>query len=211
VARSQGVPADGQHRPAAGQSDAWREIKFLVFDAPGHGGGFEARVQHYHPVHRPREAEFARAHPHEPCRGVDHLRGELKRVEALGGEGLMLRRPGSRTRSGARTACSRSRASSTRRRGWSGIRRGPGATSGRLGGAAGRAAKRHAFAVGSGLSDAERGDPPPVGSIITFRYQELSDGGVPRFPTYVGVRHDVVWKPGRSAAQVAPRPARRGK
>jgi DNA ligase-1 len=31
-------------------------------------------------------------------------------------------------------------------------------------------------------------DPPPVGSTITFRYQELTDGGVPRFPSFVGVR-----------------------
>jgi DNA ligase-1 len=29
-----------------------------------------------------------------------------------------------------------------------------------------------------------------VGTTITFRYQELSDGGVPRFPSYVGVRSD---------------------
>src|SRR5262249_54967074 len=46
------------------------------------------------------------------------------------------------------------------------------------------------FSVGTGLSDAEREDPPPVGSIITFRYQELSEGGVPRFPPYLGVRFD---------------------
>jgi DNA ligase-1 len=44
------------------------------------------------------------------------------------------------------------------------------------------------FSVGTGFSDAERVAPPPVGSIITFRYQELSDGGVPRFPSYLGVR-----------------------
>jgi DNA ligase-1 len=46
------------------------------------------------------------------------------------------------------------------------------------------------FSVGTGFSDAERGAPPAVGSVITFRYQELSDGGVPRFPSYVGVRGD---------------------
>src|SRR5207248_9595597 len=44
------------------------------------------------------------------------------------------------------------------------------------------------FAVGSGFSDAERASPPPIGSSITFRYQELTDGGVPRFPTFAGVR-----------------------
>ena len=43
------------------------------------------------------------------------------------------------------------------------------------------------FSVGSGLSDAQRERPPAVGSLITFRYQELSDRGVPRFPTFVGL------------------------
>ncbi len=46
------------------------------------------------------------------------------------------------------------------------------------------------FAVGSGLSDAEHASPPPVGTVVTIRYQELSDVGVPRFPTYVGLRVD---------------------
>lgn len=46
------------------------------------------------------------------------------------------------------------------------------------------------FAVSSGFTDAERSDPPPIGSIITFRFQELTDTGVPRFPTFVRVRGD---------------------
>ena len=29
-----------------------------------------------------------------------------------------------------------------------------------------------------------------MGSVITFRYQELSDRGVPRFPSFVGIRQD---------------------
>src|SRR5439155_140546 len=47
------------------------------------------------------------------------------------------------------------------------------------------------FSVGTGFSDAQRGRPPAVGGLITFRYQELSEGGVPRFPSFLGVRHDV--------------------
>ena len=47
-----------------------------------------------------------------------------------------------------------------------------------------------AIAVGTGFSDKERAAPPPLGSTITFRYQELSEAGVPRFPSYVGVRVD---------------------
>jgi DNA ligase-1 len=51
------------------------------------------------------------------------------------------------------------------------------------------------FSVGTGLSDEERESPPVIGSVVTYRYQELSEDGVPRFPSYVGVRTDVAWPP----------------
>ena len=46
------------------------------------------------------------------------------------------------------------------------------------------------FSVGTGFTDAQRQDPPPVGSIVTYRYQEFTDRGVPRFPSFVRVRSD---------------------
>ena len=46
------------------------------------------------------------------------------------------------------------------------------------------------FSVGTGFTDAQRQNPPPVGSLITFRYQELTDRGVPRFPSFVRVRSE---------------------
>ncbi len=186
------------------QSDAWRDVKFLVFDAPGHGGPFEDRVRHYHEYiakHRPAHAQ---AHPHEPCRGVDHLRAELARVEALGGEGLMLRRPGSTYEVGRSHTLLKVKSFFDSEARVVGHQDGAGRHRGRLGALLVELQDGTRFAVGSGLSDAEREAPPPIGSIVTFRYQELSDGGVPRFPTFVGVRHDVAWRPGKAAA-----PARR--
>ncbi len=68
--------------------------------------------------------------------------------------------------------------------------KGAGRHKGRLGALLVELADGTQFSVGTGFSDAERGAPPPIGSVITFRYQELSDGGVPRFPSFVGVRRD---------------------
>ena len=48
------------------------------------------------------------------------------------------------------------------------------------------------FAIGTGFSDRERATPPPIGATVTFRYQELSEAGVPRFPSYIGVRLDEI-------------------
>ena len=42
------------------------------------------------------------------------------------------------------------------------------------------------FSVGSGLKDQDRVNPPIIGSIITFRFQEISTAGVPRFPIFFG-------------------------
>jgi DNA ligase-1 len=67
---------------------------------------------------------------------------------------------------------------------------GAGRHKGRLGALFVEMADGTRFAVGTGFSDAQRGNPPPVGSLITFRYQELSEAGVPRFPSYVGLRRD---------------------
>ena len=50
-------------------------------------------------LYRPAYAKFVE---HEKCRGKDHVTKELARIIALGGEGLMIRQPGSkyeRTRS----------------------------------------------------------------------------------------------------------------
>lgn len=44
--------------------------------------------------------------------------------------------------------------------------------------------------VGTGLSDAERSDPPPVGSKVTIEYDSLTKGGYPRFPVFKGIRFD---------------------
>jgi DNA ligase-1 len=43
------------------------------------------------------------------------------------------------------------------------------------------------FNAGTGLSDAERNNPPAIGQKVTFAYQELSTDGIPRFPVYKGL------------------------
>ena len=42
------------------------------------------------------------------------------------------------------------------------------------------------FNVGTGLNDKQRQKPPKIGSIIIYRFQELTRDGVPRFPSFVG-------------------------
>jgi DNA ligase-1 len=46
------------------------------------------------------------------------------------------------------------------------------------------------FRIGSGLTDPLRRRPPPIGTRVTYRYQQLTKNGLPRFPRYLRVRED---------------------
>lgn len=190
------------------KSDAWREIRYVVFDAPALEAAFEDRLRALEARVTAVAAEHVAAHPHERCRGVDHLREELARVEGLGGEGLMLRKPGSRYEVGRSSTLLKVK---TFRDAEARVRRhlpGAGKHAGRLGALECELEDGTVFSCGTGLSDEERRNPPPVGAIITFRYQELSADGVPRFPSYVGVRDDVRFTPrAPERARPAPTPA----
>lgn len=47
------------------------------------------------------------------------------------------------------------------------------------------------FKIGTGFTDTTRINPPKVGSIISYRFQELTPDGTPKFPAFVGERLDV--------------------
>ncbi|MFO0968606.1 MAG: DNA ligase [Gemmataceae bacterium] len=172
------------------KSDLWREVRFLVFDAPAAGGGFEERMAFITDCLAKARPEFAAQHVHELCRGIEHLRGELARVEDLGGEGLMLREPRSKYEAGRSSTLLKVKTFHDAEALVLGHEPGAGRHKGRLGALAVQLADGTKLRVGTGFSDAEREKPPGVGSTIVFRYQELSEAGVPRFPSYVGVRHD---------------------
>ena len=76
-------------------ADLWREVRYLVFDAPALAQPFEQRLASVKQVLAAGQPPYALALHHETCRSREHLQSALGRVEQLGGEGLMLRRPAS--------------------------------------------------------------------------------------------------------------------
>lgn len=181
------------------KNDLWNEVRFLVFDAPAAGGGFEERLAFLKDALAKGAAKFTRQHPHERCKSLEALRAELTRIESLGGEGLMLRQPGSKYVAGRSATLLKVKTFHDAEAVVVGHQAGAGRHKGRLGALLVRLPDGTDFAIGAGFSDRERENPPAVGATVTFRYQELSDAGVPRFPSWVGVRHDVVVKDAKSA------------
>jgi DNA ligase-1 len=170
--------------------EAWREILFAIFDAPAVDGPFEERMRVVQQAVLPERASHASIVDQAICAGLDHLRQRLAQVESLGGEGLMLRQPGSRYESGRSSTLLKVKTFHDAEARVLEHLPGAGRHRGRLGALLVELPNGTQFSVGTGFTDAQRGDPPPVGSHITFRYQELTDGGVPRFPSFVRTRPD---------------------
>ncbi|MDB5339577.1 MAG: ligase, partial [Planctomycetaceae bacterium] len=64
------------------QSEHWRQIRFLVFDAPALAEPFEQRMEYVNELFRKQGFEYSAAHAQARCQGIAHLKEELERVEA---------------------------------------------------------------------------------------------------------------------------------
>lgn len=170
------------------KSDHWREVRYLVFDAPQSGGDFEERLAFLSDGLLTKKRPYAALHQHQRCAGSDHLQEELARIESLDGEGLMLREPGSSYEVGRSSTLLKVKRFHDTEAVVLAHQPGKGKHKGRLGAVVAQLEDGTEFSIGTGFSDAERDAPPPVGSVLTFRYQELTDAGVPRFPSFLHVR-----------------------
>ncbi len=172
------------------QSDDWKALTYVVFDAPGLDSPFEARqssLRHWVSV----DSSYVQVLHQQVCLNLNHLQAELAKVIEDGGEGLMLRKPGSFYEVGRSYTLIKVKTFFDEEATVIEHIPGLGKHTGRMGALVVELSNGVRFSVGTGFSDAERRSPPPIGSLITFRYQELTDRGVPRFPSFVRIRNDL--------------------
>lgn len=167
-------------------SSDWAGITFRVFDAPEAAGCFEDRLIAAGLAIA--GAEFAEVVPHRVCVGADDLFNEFHRITREGAEGLMLRAAGSRYRQGRSENLLKLKPDRTEEAEIVGLEEGKG----RLRGFTGALVLRwngFTFRCGAGMSDEDRVNPPGIGASVSFRFRGLTDGGIPRFPTFICARN----------------------
>ena len=170
--------------------DRWKNVMYFVFEFPSKDYTFDLiydwAKERVTPPH-------IRVLEQVVCTSVEHMREYHDEYVGRGGEGIMLRNPDSKYE------YKRSK-NVLKVKIWDDAEAtvidhlpGQGKHEGRLGGAIcnwtdGR--NDRTFHVGVGWTDAERENPPPVGTIITFSYFGLTDAGSPRHPKYLRIRED---------------------
>lgn len=169
--------------------NAWFDLKFAIFDVPGAGGGFEERLKVAKAWFEQHPSRYAFVIEHVPVPDAASLKAELQRIERLGGEGLILRKPGSPYTVGRSGDIVKVKSFDDAEAEVIAQVPGKGKHSGRMGALLVELpGSRIRFRIGTGMSDYVRKNPPAIGATITFKYQGLSESGLPKFPTFLRVR-----------------------
>jgi DNA ligase 1 len=168
----------------------WKQVQYVLFELPGAAGSFVQRVRRMNEIVE--EASVPWLQTAAQYRLPDHkaLMKRLNELVKAGGEGLMLHRADAIYQTGRSDVLLKVKR-------WHDAEAiviahlpGKGKHAGRLGALKVRSVDGREFSLGTGFTDAQRVAPPPVGATVTYRYQELTSKGMPRFASFWRVRSD---------------------
>lgn len=176
---------------------AWRHIRFMVFDLPSHPGSFDERVVAMASLPT---TPWLQVVPQQRIGNEKALMALLRQTERHGGEGLMLHRGAAVYQAGRSHDILKLKTHEDAEAQVLGWEPGKGKYEGMVGALLVQTSQGQRFKLGSGLTDAQRRDPPPPGTWVTYRYRGINESGVPRFATFLRVREDLALNGPRTAA-----------
>ena len=166
----------------------WREVRYMIFELPEAPGTFRERAQAMRRIVDEAAVPWLQAVEQSEVGSRKELDRRLARVVRAGGEGLMLHRADAPYATGRSDDLLKMKPLQDAEATVIGHLPGKGKYREMLGALRVRTDGGVEFNLGSGLSDALRRNPPPIGTVVTFRYRELTDRGIPRFASYHRIR-----------------------
>jgi DNA ligase 1 len=164
----------------------WQQIRYQVFDAPLRDGGFERRISAAE--QQLQGNAIAQVIPQTQCQSKAHLESLYQDFLKLGAEGVMLRRPNSPYLQKRSDDLLKYKPLETAEATVIGHQDGEGRCQGMLGALLCEWGGK-LFGIGTGFNDEDRLTPPAVGATVSFAFQGLTDGGLPRFPVFLTARN----------------------
>ncbi|RYF30469.1 MAG: DNA ligase [Comamonadaceae bacterium] len=169
---------------------AWREMRFMVFDLPAQAGDFDARLAALRKLLPIPAAPWVVPVAQERATTHAALQALLDKTVKLGGEGLMLHRGTSMYRGERNADLLKFKPFDDAEARVVAIVQGQGKHSGRMGALVVESPEGRRFKLGGGFTDAQRDDPPAVGTLVTYRYNGTNASGLPRFARFLRIRED---------------------
>ncbi|EJL76582.1 ATP dependent DNA ligase-like protein [Variovorax sp. CF313] len=167
---------------------AWHEMRFMVFDLPAQGGDFTTRLAALRNLLPITDAPWVVPVPQQRATTHAELQALLDKTIKMGGEGLMLHRGSSQYRGERNSDLLKVKPYEDAEARVIEHVAGKGRHSARLGALVVETSDGKRFKLGTGLTDAERENPPAIGSWVTYRYNGTTAKGLPRFARFMRVR-----------------------
>lgn len=165
----------------------WRSISYQVFEWPGGAGTFTERSAALKTSIARTGAAWLRFRPQFRVADRQELKARLDEVIRGGGEGLVLHRADAPWQTGRGDALLKLKPQPDAEARVVAYIPGKGKYAGMCGALLMETPDGKRFRLGSGLSDAERRSPPPIGSIVTYRYRGYTKTGLPRFASFMRI------------------------
>jgi len=166
----------------------WRELRYMIFDLPGATGSFAERARHILTVVEQAHQPWLQAVAQQRVANSAALQALLKQVVQNGGEGLMLHRANALWSPGRSDALQKLKPIPDEDARVVAHLPGKGRHLGRLGALLLALPNGQRFALGTGFTDEQRSNPPPIGTIVTYRYRDRTSKGLPRFASFLRER-----------------------
>jgi DNA ligase 1 len=166
----------------------WRSISYQVYEWPGGAGTFTDRIAALQASVSHTNTAWLKLRPQFRVADRLALKAKLNEVVRAGGEGLVLHRADALWQTGRGDALLKMKPQPDAEAIVVAHLPGKGKYSGMCGALLVETPDGKRFRIGSGLSDAERRSPPPMGSVVTYRYRGLTKTGLPRFANFLRVR-----------------------
>jgi DNA ligase 1 len=168
----------------------WRNITYHVFELPDAPGDFQARAKRIVEIVKKANISHLKAVVQYRVKNEAELNLRLKLMVAKGGEGLMLHRADAEYVTGRNAALIKLKPLFDAEATVIAHTAGKGKYKGKLGALVVETSDGIRFKLGTGFSDAERENPPKIGSLVTYTYKDKTKTGKPKFASFLRVRDE---------------------
>jgi DNA ligase-1 len=187
LGRGRFAAVSGAARRLEPEPGTWRDMRYMLFDLPAAAGGFETRLALLKRLLDGIDNRHVGLVAQERVADHEALMARLDRVVAAGGEGLMLHRRDAPYRPGRGDDLLKLKPYLEGEARVLDHLPGRGKYQGMLGALLVELPDGRRFRIGTGFSDAERAAPPPIGSVVSFKYHGLTRTGLPRFASFLRI------------------------
>jgi DNA ligase-1 len=167
-------------------SDRWHSITHNIFEVPYAKGGLLMRLERVKPYLN----DHIKLIPQIKIKSKQHLKDYLHSLESKGAEGIVVHDPDVSYIAKRTSKALKVKSFHDMECVVVGYTKGKGKYRDRIGALVCRLENGVEFKIGSGLSDEMRINPPKIGDVVTFKYQNITKYGKPRFPVYMRIRHE---------------------